>query len=184
MRGLVIDVEATCWEKPGDKVSEIIEIGLTVVDFRDQQWEIGETYSFPIKNKLHEISPFCTQLTGWTQEEINKVGRPYNQVVSEMKASFKTKEHLIINWGKYDDMMFQDMSRIHRHPYPFSNSILNAKALFRALTGERASVGKALKYLGMDFQGIPHRGGDDSYNIARIFCEITRPIIKSQLLTL
>lgn len=62
-RILVIDLEATCWEgrQPKDQVSEIIEIGICVLDTQDGS--ISKNKGILIKPEKSSVSPFCTQLT-------------------------------------------------------------------------------------------------------------------------
>lgn len=186
MKALVIDIEATCWEGKGskNKISEIIEVGVTEIELTSEGWTLGKTYSLPVQNILDDISPFCTQLTGWTQKEIDHVGQPYPEVVSRLRREFDSKNRLIVNWGKYDDKMFQEMSKIHKVAYPFSNNVLNLKAVFYSAYGQSAGVGRAMELLGMEFEGTPHRGADDSRNIARIYMELMNPLVRSyQLVT-
>ena len=41
-------------------------------------------------------------------------------------------------------------------------------------------VGQALEHLGMEFEGTPHRGDDDAYNIARILQKVFIPLIGNE----
>lgn len=183
-KALVIDIESTCWERStSSKVSEIIEVGITEIELGPDGWELGQTHSLPARNILGEISPFCTKLTGWTQEKLNVCAQTYPDVVHRLKKEFDSKNKLIINWGKYDDKMFQEMSKIHKIGYPFSNNILNLKAMFCGIYGKSAGVGQALGILGLHFEGTPHRGSDDSRNIARIYLELVNPLVRSYQLT-
>jgi inhibitor of KinA sporulation pathway (predicted exonuclease) len=58
----------------------------------------------------------------------------------------------------------------HQLPYPFDEQHVNLKKLFGYYRGGKAmGVHRALKALGMKFEGAPHRGLDDARNIARIY---------------
>jgi inhibitor of KinA sporulation pathway (predicted exonuclease) len=65
----VIDVEATCWEgqPPPGAVSEIIEIGLAVVDL-DARERVAR-HRILVRPARSRLSAFCTGLTGLTQAE-------------------------------------------------------------------------------------------------------------------
>ena len=76
MRVLAIDFEATCWDhKPTysletvvDPISEIIEVGMAMLD-TDTGEIVREQYF--VKPLASTVSPFCTQLTGITQEKLD-----------------------------------------------------------------------------------------------------------------
>lgn len=67
---LVIDVESTCWEppevQPKNEISEIIEIGIAVVNIKSLQ--IIENESVIIRPQKSKVSKFCTKLTTLTQD--------------------------------------------------------------------------------------------------------------------
>ncbi|MFD9130245.1 exonuclease domain-containing protein, partial [Kitasatospora sp. NPDC059571] len=66
----VIDIEATCWDGPPPvgAVSEIIEIGLTVVDL-DRGERVGR-HRILVRPQRSAVSAFCTELTGLTEAEV------------------------------------------------------------------------------------------------------------------
>ena len=70
-RILVVDVEATCWEgdPPPGQFSEIIEIGLCVLDVttlaRVEQRDIL------VRPACSTVSSYCTQLTTLTQADVD-----------------------------------------------------------------------------------------------------------------
>lgn len=68
----VVDVEATCWDgqPPPGQVSEIIEIGLTVVDL-DQGDRLAK-HRILVRPQRSRVSAFCTELTSLTQEEVDQ----------------------------------------------------------------------------------------------------------------
>jgi len=172
-RILVIDVESTCWEKPTQQdMSEIIEIGITELRREGTLWIPITTESIAVKNVYSPVSAFCTQLTGWTQDMLDDLSISYTQAMDILKRQYKSKDAIFASWGKYDDKMFQQMSKVHKVGYPFNNDHLNVKALFGALHGRVMGVTEALNFYGMEFEGMPHRGADDSYNIARLLLRI------------
>src|SRR5271157_5150711 len=88
---LVIDVESTCWEdpeKPGkDEISEIIEIGIAVVDIK--KLEIVKNDSIIIRPQRSRISKFCTRLTTLTQEYVDQ-GMVYQAAMTILKRDFES----------------------------------------------------------------------------------------------
>lgn len=69
---LIVDVEATCWENgiPEGQENEIIEIGLCLLDVAS--WQPQDKRSIIIRPEHSTVSPFCTQLTGITQEQADQ----------------------------------------------------------------------------------------------------------------
>ena len=172
---LFVDVEATCWEKPeekpADQESEITEIGLTVVNV--QTLEIGPKVSMFIRPDYSEVSEFCTQLTTITQEMLDKYGVPFSEACFRLQEEFRSRSQLWVSWGDYDREMFFKDSLRKGVEYPFGRSHLNLKTMFGLLHGNSRGPGvsRALRRLNMKFEGTPHRGVDDSFNIARIYVE-------------
>ena len=70
-RILVVDVESTCWEgePPAGQMSEIIEIGLCMVDVA--ALERVERRSILVRPACSTVSAYCTQLTTLTQADVD-----------------------------------------------------------------------------------------------------------------
>lgn len=168
---LVVDLEATCWRgsPPEGMVSEIIEIGIAVVDFKTK--EILETDSIIVKPQTSTISDFCTELTTITQEMIDEKGVSFEEACKILKSKFKSDRRLWASWGKYDFEQIHKDSVLNKVDYPMGRDHYNLKPLFSVKHGlaKDLGVGGALKHLELEFEGTPHRGVDDAKNIARIF---------------
>lgn len=167
---LVIDLEATCWRgaPPEGMKSEIIEIGIAVVDFKTK--EILETGSIIVKPQTSTISEFCTELTTITQEMIDEQGVSFEEACKILTEKFKSNRRLWASWGKYDfDQIHKDCI-LNKVDYPMGRDHYNLKPLFsiKHSLGHDLGVGTALEHLEMEFEGIQHRGVDDAKNIARI----------------
>ncbi|MCG8918037.1 exonuclease domain-containing protein [Actinokineospora sp. PR83] len=67
----VVDVEATCWSErpPPGQVSEVIEIGLSVVDTRTR--ERVARHGVLVRPTRSSVSAFCTELTTLTQDQVD-----------------------------------------------------------------------------------------------------------------
>ncbi len=175
---LIVDVEATCWEpkesKPADQESEIIEVGLTVVNARTL--DIGESVSMMVRPDYSEVSGFCTHLTSITQGMLDKAGVPFSEACQRLQDKFNSKNQLWISWGDYDREMFFKDSLRKGVEYPFGKNHLNLKTMFGLLHGKVRGPGveRGLRRLNMEFEGNPHRGVVDSYNTARIYVELIK----------
>ncbi len=177
---VVVDVESTCWKgtpPPGQK-AEIIEIGIAIVNYLNL--EITERRQIYVKPRISEVSLFCTELTGITQEFLDEKGVPFEKACKEI-MSLRSKRKPWGSWGNYDRNQFQrDCKKIDSQLYPFGPSHLNIKNLFTLLLGEHKEYGMhlALIKIGLPLEGKHHCGCDDAYNIARIFCYIAEKFRK------
>lgn len=171
----VVDVESTCWdgEPPPGQVSEIIEIGICVVDAGTL--ERVEKQSILIKPVKSELSAFCTQLTSLEPAMFESAGS-LEQAVGVLQKKFSARERLWASWGDYDRRQFERVCLDQRVKYPFGLTHLNAKTLFATANGLPHEIGLDGAYhrLGWKMEGRHHRGDDDAWNIAKILCELYR----------
>lgn len=168
---LIIDLEATCWRGPVPEgmQSEIIEIGIAVVDLKTK--ELLETDSIIVKPKTSTISEFCTELTTITQEMIDEQGVSFEEACKILTNKFKSNRRLWASWGKYDYNQIQNDCKLNKVDFPMGRDYYNLKPLFsiKHSLGHDLGVATALEHLEMEFEGTHHRGIDDAKNIARIF---------------
>lgn len=169
---LIIDVESTCWEepeKPGkDEISEIIEIGIAVVDIKD--CKITANASIMIKPQKSKVSKFCTKLTTLTQEMVD-VGVTFEQAMGILRNKYLSEDRTFVSWGDYDRKMFERNSRDYGVKYPFGPRHMNLKNSFALLHGldREPGMDSALAHIKLKLEGTHHRGIDDAKNIANIF---------------
>ena len=168
---LVIDVESTCWDTrpPWGQISEIIEIGICVVDVKAMQRR--ERRSILVKPQRSEVSPFCTQLTTLTAEMLAG-GVTLAEAVRSLETDYDASQRLWASWGDYDRGQFQRNCQDYTLEYPFGPTHLNIKNLFSVALGlpKELGIDDAFEHLGMTLEGTHHRGGDDAWNIAELFC--------------
>jgi inhibitor of KinA sporulation pathway (predicted exonuclease) len=187
-RIIVVDVEATCWstrEEQGTRPNEIIEIGAAQLNLKSG--EITDRISIAVKPEFTEISAFCAELTGWTQETIDAEGLPIYQALDEFQAHFNTDRFTMwASYGDYDRQMLMtntrkgiklyDMLKNGKRDNPFDHmhSHLNVKTLFGLKHKLKRECGmeKALQLLNLPLEGKHHNGGDDAYNIAKILRQL------------
>ena len=166
---LVIDLEATCWPKepPAGEQSEIIEIGLCVVDTKSCQRT--EKRGLLVKPTKSQISPFCTELTTITSEMVAQAPS-FPKALQILKKEYGAKSCLWASWGDYDRRQFERQCQSDKVGYPFGPTHLNVKNLFALSHKLKREVGvaKAFEILGWEMEGTHHRGIDDAWNIGRV----------------
>ncbi|MDJ0676263.1 MAG: 3'-5' exonuclease [Calothrix sp. MO_167.B42] len=169
---LIIDLEATC-SKDGSvprHQMEIIEIGAVMLN--RSTWNIDSEFQQFIKPIIHpQLTDFCTELTTIKQQDVD-TAPTFPQVITrfqEWMVSFPN--YIFCSWGNYDKTQFIQDCKLHQVPYPFADEHRNIKQEFSEYLGVSRKFGmaQALQHLGMELQGIHHRGIDDARNIAAIF---------------
>jgi inhibitor of KinA sporulation pathway (predicted exonuclease) len=181
-RIVVVDVEATCWEAdpPPDQTSEIIEIGVCLLDVVNG--ERLDRESILVRPTQSSVSAFCRQLTSLTQEQVEQ-GISFEEACSILGTRFQTRERAWASYGDYDRRMFKGQCKRQEVKYPFSAGHINVKTLLAASYGLKHEIGlsKALRLLGLPLEGTHHRGVDDAWNIAAVLSRIilaARPSLK------
>lgn len=172
---LVIDVESTCWDTrpPRGMFSEIIEVGICLVDVKCLQRV--ERRSILVRPQNSEVSPFCTELTTLTQSLV-ETGVPLAEAVRILQVDYRGAERLMASWGDYDRGQFQRNCKDYNLEYPFGPTHLNIKNLFSVALGlpKELGIDEAFQHVGLTLEGTHHRGGDDAWNIAELFCWVMR----------
>ncbi len=168
---IVVDLEATCWEKskdrPKNETNDIIEIGVCLLDVRTRQRT--EKHSIIVKPERSKVSDFCTKLTTLTQEQVDR-GILFADACKMLREKFYSKQRVWASYGEYDRNQFQKQCQEMSVSYPFGTRHINIKTLFalsRQLPKE-VGMGQALEMLNLPLEGTHHRGGDDAWNIAEI----------------
>ncbi|KAJ3091299.1 cytosolic leucyl tRNA synthetase [Quaeritorhiza haematococci] len=174
----VFDVEATCvsdggWEYP----NEIIEFPIVLVDGRTLE-VVDEFHRYvrPVINP--KLSDFCKELTGITQEDIDKAD-PFTTVLSEFESWLSkyakypfTRRVMFVTDGPWDLRDFArkqcEASLISRPPY--WRRWVDVRKLHHGFYDrpQRENIAGMLKHFGMEFEGREHCGLHDARNIARI----------------
>jgi inhibitor of KinA sporulation pathway (predicted exonuclease) len=165
----VVDVEATCWDgqPPPGQVSEIIEIGLTVVDL-EQRTRLAK-HRILVRPQRSTVSAFCTELTSLTQEEVDQ-GVTFAEACLILARDHQAGTTPWVSWGDYDRNQFTRQCQHANTTYPFSRNHTNAKLRFTEANNlrKRPGMAQALQHAGLPLEGRHHRGDDDSWNIAAL----------------
>lgn len=130
---LCIDTEMSCWEDSQfqkRQVMEVFEFGMALVDL--DRMEIVKTGRYYVKNERHEVSRFCTELTGITQRVLSRQGLPAENVVRLLKEKWgsKNKDIPIVAWG--DERLWVERDCKEKGvDYPFHNNLINLASYYR-----------------------------------------------------
>lgn len=170
---LIYDLEATCWEdrEKTKNEGEIIEIGVVPLDLRDMELRHDLGRSWLIKPKRTEISKYCTELTGITQDEINENALPFNEVMNSIRKAY-SKDHPCSGWGWYDYWKLNSACSENNIDFPFNRVYQDLKMLYALLTGRTKPAGlkEAISEQGLKFLGDQHRALNDAMNTGDLIC--------------
>ncbi|WP_211442450.1 3'-5' exonuclease [Collimonas humicola] len=170
---LVVDLEATCSDDgtiAAEKM-ETIEIGACWVDGDGIVIDRFQSFVQPVLNR--RLTPFCTNLTGIQQENVDAA--PQFHVAAELLRQFvdrhRTASSTWCSWGAYDRRQIERDSVLHGIVQPIELPHQNAKRLFAKAQriGKEIGMAKACQLAGLALEGTHHRALDDSINVARLF---------------
>lgn len=172
----VLDLELSCYPSgifPADERQEIIEFGLTTIDLRTMR--IIKTVSLPVVPTMSSISPFCTELTGWTEAALRKQGVSFAQAVRWLTEKNGSRNRLLVTDSAGDRRAVEMQCAIAGVMAPFGDHELNVSVLYSMVTGDFRNVKleEKLRRVGLAFEGRPHRADNDSRNIARLLAALT-----------
>ena len=127
------------------------------------------------------LSDFCKELTSIRQEDVD-LGIDFVPAMFQFnKWLNEHDDDYIMSWGYYDKNQIlregtdknDDSSSMIELETKLVDKHLNIKNQFAHIYKvKRCGLKKALKILKLDFDGTPHRGIDDSENIAKIYRQI------------
>ena len=169
---LIVDLEFTCWEsplaKPPGETSEIMEIGLCIFD--TQSWQPVDKGQIIVKPIQSTVSKYCSQLTGWTQNNLDTLGISFSAACTRLTSEYNTKKYPWASWGAFDRLAFERECRHKDVKYPFTASHLDLKTLFAIHFGltRGISLCDALQMLKLPVQGRLHSGIYDAWNASKI----------------
>jgi len=170
---IVIDLEATCWEgnPPASQESEIIEIGLCVLDAASG--ERSAPRAILVKPQRSTLSHYCTQLTTLTPEML-KDGYSFPDACSLLQDKYQSHQRTWASYGDYDRLQFMEQCKNWGVPYPFGRSHINVKNLLALQfnLNREVNLQKGTGLVGLPFEGTIHRGVDDAWNIAAVLSRV------------
>jgi len=170
MNFIIVDLEATCWEKRDQSPNEIIEIGAICVG---KNKKVLEEFNEFVKPKIHpKISEFCTQLTSITQAQVD-TALEFPEVLEKFQNWIQHfgEDYLLCSWGFYDRVQFKNDCVLHELDTDWLEKHISLKHQYQKIRHLRRPIGmkKTLKKEKMPLEGFHHRGIDDVRNIVKIF---------------
>ena len=174
LRYLIVDLEATCWEK-GSVPSrmETIEIGTVLLATAKGPIEREfDTMVRPVAEPI--LSAFCTALTSIRQHEVDAAETFPNALQRMLDWVGDAMPFTWCSWGAYDLKQLRSDCRRHRMALPaVLENHINLKREFARLIGIKPPTMKqALRLMSIRLEGRHHRGIDDARNIAKLACWI------------
>lgn len=173
MRFVVIDFEATCDEPRNPSPQEIIEFPAVLVDpGGPRDGAEFQTFVRPVAHP--RLTPFCVELTGASQEEVD-AAPTFPEVLSHFAAWWDeyAAGALAVTCGDWDlGSLLKRQCAQHGLPLPaWGLRWANLKAVYaRTVPGgtDRVGLSEMAAQLGVRMTGRLHSGIDDARNIARV----------------
>ncbi|MBD8561515.1 exonuclease domain-containing protein [Pseudomonas fluorescens] len=178
-----VDLEATCDEVDESESArklvvvpdqmETIEIGLVVIDL--ETLEIVDEFQRFVRPQINPtLTEFCKKLTSIQQPDVDGA-RTYREVGDELRmfaASYPNAAWA--SWGDYDARQLERDSGFAACPSMLEGvPHFNARKWHAGLYDDRPkSLKQTVESLGLEWQGIYHRGIDDASNVASIIKEM------------
>ncbi len=179
---LIIDLEATCEDRnlpqSNNFTQEIIEFPVLLYDTRQRKC-VGVFHSFCRPVKLPKLTPFCQNLTGITQDQVDRS--------VEFRELFRQLEHWLLDQNHLREQrcavvcdcsadMGKFMSKqcqLSEVPMPdwakvWINLSMAFRQFYRIPSGQKTHLKCMLELLGLSFVGQPHSGLHDAMNIMRV----------------
>jgi len=126
-----------------------------------------------VRPERSAVSPFCTDLTGLTQAEVDG-GVSFAAACEALAVEHQAGPRTWASWGDYDRKQFLRQCQATNVPYPFGSVHINAKAVFTEAHGlrKRPGMAEALTIAGLPLEGRHHWGEDDAWNIAALIAQL------------
>lgn len=179
----VLDFEATCWENSENKDQmEIIEFPSVLYKINESTNAIEFVSEFaeyvkPTKNPI--LTKFCTDLTGITQDTVNKADtfkKVYQRHQNWLSENIpKDMAYVIATCGHWDlaTQLPRELKNKKVSKSPFYSFYINVKEEFKFFYKMKCSgMSDMLSKLNIKLEGRHHSGIDDSRNIAKIMIKM------------
>lgn len=179
---VALDFEATCDNSKDPFPQEIIEFPMIASLFNTEE-NIGTFHEYvcPVFNP--KLSDFCKELTGCDQKTIDKahgftvVFDRANNFLEQLNC--KMPRIIFVTYGKWD------LTSMLQKQCHYSNiddlvnfdgaELINLKNIFETHYtpgNNKLKLEEAMKLVGLEFEGRPHCGFDDTKNILKLFFKV------------
>ena len=172
---LVFDLEMTCWEPetpPEGEHAEIIEIGYCLLNLTTLERE--PPVSVKVRPQQSRVSPFCTELTGWTEKALRS-GQPLQEACKTLIYKRGLRQYPCFAWGADNETLRAECA-VYGAEYPLSETYFNLSALYSILLGKSLRTGQATALEALEIEALRpfHVGANDAYNAAGILIELMK----------
>nr|QBK85899.1 MAG: exonuclease [Marseillevirus LCMAC101] len=178
---VVLDFEATCLKEGVPRPQEIIEFPSVIVDVQSRKIiSKFQRYVKPIH--CPKLSNFCTELTGITQDMVDK-GCTFQEAVKDYSKwlhenGLMGSNFIIFTCGHWDlQSMYPRQCNISKmmlkNPFKrWINIKIPFKQLYNAGGGRSGGMVKMMEQVGLKLEGRQHSGIDDCWNTARLLIKM------------
>ncbi|WP_196223199.1 3'-5' exonuclease [Roseibium sp. RKSG952] len=172
---LAVDFEMTCWEEgpSPERLPEIIDVGL--VEISTENLTITRSDRFFVRPKWSSVSEYCTRLTGITNENLRRHGRPLPEVANALKRKWGSGSKLWMAWGRDDIVIERDCVK-HEIENPFSRAFRNLGLECTIDSGqtENAGLHRVMGEMGLEPGRGRHTALNDAMGLAHVWIARTR----------
>ncbi len=171
MNFIILDLEATCWQgNTMGRLQEIIEIGAYRLNGYGEAIDHFQAFVKPKQNP--RLSAYCKELTGITQQQINRA-KSFDSVFTLFEDWYFAFDgpNIICVWGDKDMLFIEADCKLHDIDSSFLPKWIDLKAQYAQIHHLTKEVGlaKALEFNDIDFEGAQHRALDDAFNTTKLF---------------
>jgi inhibitor of KinA sporulation pathway (predicted exonuclease) len=182
MRNLIfLDLELN---NPFTPEQRIIQIGYAIVSLDKGVFtRVLERTLFVNPNQ--PIQPEITELTGITDDVVHRYGitlpEAYSVLVDDVKRLQVNRT--CAQWGEGDARCLREELGLAEKDFIFRRRTFDIKTFFQLHTlvcrpGKLSKgLAGAISYLGMEFEGTPHRATDDAINTFRVFERLSQDVL-------
>lgn len=179
---LILDFEANCVEEGKLDCQEIIEFPVVPVDVSSMTIQHEKTFHYYIKPTVHKkITPFCTSLTGITQETVDK-GVELKEALAKFDTwmqdnNYNAEDCIIMTCGAWDlNTCLRAEANYKKIDLPaVLKQFVNVKMIYGAhFPSKKIGMVGMLESLKLKLEGKHHSGIDDTKNIAKIVVELLK----------
>ncbi|GLI60677.1 hypothetical protein VaNZ11_002879 [Volvox africanus] len=178
---LVLDLEATCTKRRDLFPIEIIEFSALLLDAHTLA-TLGEFQSYVRPTEYPRLDPFCVDLTGIQQEQVDTapllpvVLLRLKQWLEGLGALQEGRSLLPVTWTDWDlkvcletECEWRKLERL-----PFLRRWCNLKRVYTNRYRRTNSLQKCVEAVGLRWHGRAHSGLDDSRNTAALMAKMVR----------